>query len=82
MTEQAESNELLARLNELGWSYNKLAVKVAQIRQTDTNRIKTGVIKSIQNPGKASLDSLEAITQAMGGNLSITWVDKRFLKDS
>jgi hypothetical protein len=81
MSQKEPTNELLERLKELGWSKTKLATRVAEIRGKEVNQIKTSVIYSLNHPDKTSKEHLEAIVKAMGGSLTLNWLDKELMKD-
>jgi hypothetical protein len=65
----------------LGWSQYKLAKEIARLRgePADSNAAKrfgTTVKQAIATPDKSSMETLERIVKAMGGELFIRWEEK------
>jgi hypothetical protein len=71
-------DQLLARLDSLGWSKYQLGKKILENRGTPDRPV-TSVISQI-NRGlslKVTLDKFEEIVTAMGGEIEIKWGRKK-----
>ena len=72
------SIDLDKRLKQLGWRVFYLAKLVSAIRAkrgtiTTASRVNSTIAKAIDNPAKSSLETLEDIVEALGGEINIVW---------
>ena len=72
------SIDLDKRLKQLGWRVFHLAKLVSEIRAkrgttTTASRVNSTIAKAIDNPAKSSLETLDDVVTALGGEINIVW---------
>jgi hypothetical protein len=77
---------LTNRLNSLGWSHYRLAKEVAKVRKeiygeeiANPRTLLTGINNCLKNPDRSNGKILECIIKAMGGTLSVKWVNEKIV---
>ncbi len=68
------------RIKELGWSQYRLTQEFCKERgetsdPSSVKRFGSAVKRALQNPSKSSMENIERLIKAMGGELVIRWTE-------